>query len=105
MIAHPGGMIRGQMRLRALAPFALAGVLISLGSSIAVVSTARQSPLTIASSEAPSAQPSAPRALPELSRAARPAFWRDGKLWVSDLSGSLRYAVASAVDMRRISLT
>jgi len=105
MIAHPGEMIRGQMRLRALAPFALAGVLISLGSSIAVVSTARQSPLTIASSEAPSAQPSAPRALPELSRAARLAFWRDGKLWVSDLSGSLRYAVASTEDMRRISLT
>ena len=92
------------MGIRALAPFALVAVLIAVGSSVAVLSTVR--PTSLAPAAATSAGPSAaPRSGPELSKTSRLAYWRDRKLWVSDPSGSLRYAVASTDDMRRISLT
>lgn len=94
------------MRLRALAPFAIAAALIAVGSSVAVLSTAREG--AIAPLPGATASPTAslaPRAVPALSKASRLAFWRDGKLWVSDLDGSLRQAIASTDDLRRVSLT
>jgi Tol biopolymer transport system component len=98
-------MIVGAMSLRGLVPFAVAGVLIVVGSSVAVVSTVRPSSAGPAASERPSAAASAVRSGVELSRSSRLAFWRDKKLWVSNLDGSLRYAVASTEDLRRVSLT
>jgi Tol biopolymer transport system component len=98
-------MIVGAMSLRGLVPFALAGVLIVVGSSVAVVSTVRPSDAGPAASERPSAAASAVRSGAELSRSSRLAFWRDKKLWISSLDGSLRHAVASTEDPRRVSLT
>ena len=92
------------MKVRGLAPYALVAILIAAASSVAVLSTAR--PTSLAPVATASAGPSvAPRGGPELSKTTRLAYWRDRKLWVSDPSGSLRYAVASTDDVRRISLT
>lgn len=93
------------MRPRALAPYALVAVLIAVGSSVAVLSTARQAaPAPAAGASAPPSA-SAARAAPELSKSSRLAYWRDGRLWVSNLDGSLRYAITAVDDLRRVSLT
>ncbi|MBI2774272.1 MAG: hypothetical protein HYX56_07265 [Chloroflexi bacterium] len=91
------------MRVPALAPYAAAALLISVGSSIAAIQGAH--PARPAATAAASVAPAAHRVVPELSRTGRLAFWRDGKLWVSDLSGATRYAIASVDDIRRVSLT
>ena len=92
------------MGVRGLVPYALAAILVAVGSSLAVVSTVHQvanGPLaTATTTPAPSGAHVA-----ELSRASRLAYWREGKLWVSNLDGSLRHAIASADDMRRITQT
>jgi Tol biopolymer transport system component len=98
-------MIVGAMALRGLVPFAVAAVLIAVGSSLAVVSTVRPAGAVPAATETPFPVASAARSGIELSRSSRLAFWRDKKLWVSNLDGSLRYAVASTEDLRRVSLT
>lgn len=96
-------MIGHAMRFRGLVPYAAVALLVAVGSSYAAVSAARPAePL------APSATASgtlAPRAAPELSKTGRLAFWRENRLWVSSLDGSLRRSVTSTADMRRVSLT
>lgn len=93
-----------RVRVPGLLPYAAVAVVIVAASSVAIVSTVR--PAGLAPSVSAAATPaSAAREKPELSKTSRLAYWRDRKLWVSDLSGSLRYAVASTDDMRRISLT
>ncbi len=91
------------MALRAVVPYAAIGAAIALASSAAVVGSIAP---VAAPSPVPTAAPSlSPRPAPKLSSAARLAYWRDGKLWVSDLDGSLRQPIASTDDARRISLT
>ena len=97
-------MIRRAMALRGLVPYAVAAVLVAVGSSLAVISTVRPTTAGIAPTTTPSASATA-RAAPELSKASRLAYWRDGRLWVSNLDGSLRRSVASIEDLRRVSLT
>lgn len=90
--------------MRRLLPYATVAILIAAGSSYAAISTVRP----VATSTAPGATGSAaatPRVAPELSKTARLTYWRDNKLWVSNLDGSLRRAVASTEDHGRISLT
>lgn len=93
------------MRLRVLIPYAVVAVLIAAGSSVAVLTAAR--PAAPAADASASASPSAAasRATPELSRTSRLAYWRDSRLWVSNLDGSVRYSIASVDDVRRVSLT
>ena len=92
------------MAIRGLAPFAVAALLIAVGSSVAVMTTVRPATGPVVS-ETPFPLASAARSGAELSKTSRLAFWRDKKLWVSNLDGSLRYAVAATEDMRRVSLT
>ncbi|MBI2325414.1 MAG: PD40 domain-containing protein [Chloroflexi bacterium] len=92
------------MALRGLVPYAVAAVLIAVGSSFAVVSTAR--PIAgLAPTSSASVAVATARTTPELSKTARLAYWRDNKMWVSNLDGSLRRSVASIEDLRRVSLT
>ncbi len=97
-------MILRTMALRGLLPYAVAAVLIAVGSSFAVVSTVRPAGGLAPAASASSAVATA-RASPELSRTARLVYWRDNKMWVSDLDGSLRRSIASIEDLRRVSLT
>ncbi len=92
------------MRLRVLLPYAVAAALIAAGSSLAVVSTVHQVSTSAKPSASAAPLPTGARTA-ELSRTSHVAFWREGKLWVSDLDGSLRHSIASAEDIRRISLT
>ena len=105
MIAQPDAMISAAMRLRALAPYAFAAVLVFAGSSAALLSSVREGALAPEPSASPSAAPLVVPSMPQLSRAARLTFWRDDRLWVSNIDGSLRYAVARVTDLRRVSLT
>lgn len=91
------------MRLRPLLPFAALGVAIFVVSSVLLLSSARDTGLAPATRTAAPAAGSTPRAAPELSKTARMAYWRDGRLWVSGLDGSLRRSVTGVDDLRRIS--
>ncbi len=92
------------MRRPLLLPYAVVAALIVLVSSAAVLATVRPSgPATGNATAAP--QASASHAAPELSRSSRLAYWRDKRLWISNLDGSLRYTIASVDDVRRVSLT
>lgn len=92
------------MRRPLLLPYAVVAALIVLASSAAVLATVRPNgPATDDATVA--AQASASHAAPELSRSSRLAYWRDKRLWVSNLDGSLRYPIASVDDVRRVSLT
>ncbi|MEK6619642.1 MAG: hypothetical protein AABZ26_01565 [Chloroflexota bacterium] len=97
------------MAFRALVPYALAAVLVAGASSVAVLASLRGvsgiAPESPASASAAPAAASAPRALPELSKTGRLAYWREGRLWISSLDGSLRRATATVDDLRRIGLT
>jgi hypothetical protein len=92
------------MRPRLLLPYAVVAIVIAVGSSVAVVATARPSTPGANASVTPAPSATASRATPELARTSRLAYWRDGKLWVSNLDGSVRYSIASVDDMRRVSL-
>jgi Tol biopolymer transport system component len=92
------------MRLRALVPYAVTAVIVAVGSSYAAVSTVRPAE-RLAATAAPTATEATVRAAPELSKTARLAFWRDKKLWISNIDGSLRRSVTSIDDLRRVSLT
>ncbi|MDE3194223.1 MAG: hypothetical protein KGN00_11100 [Chloroflexota bacterium] len=89
---------------RRLLPYAIVAALVVVASSAALFATVRPT-----ADSGPSAtvapEASATHAAPELSRTARLAYWRDKRLWVSDLDGSLRYPIASIDDVRRVSLT
>ncbi len=93
------------MRRRLLLPYAVVAALIVVASSAALLVTVRPSADAAPDAATSAPQASAPRATPELSRTARLAYWRDKRLWVSDLDGSLRYPIASIDDVRRVSLT
>jgi hypothetical protein len=92
------------MSVRGLVPYALAAVLVAAGSSLAVVSTVHHVAGGPIASASITPGPSGAR-VADLSRSSRLAYWREGKLWVSNLDGSLRHALASTEDIRRISLT
>lgn len=92
------------MTLRPSIGYAVLGAAIAIVSSAAVVTSVRPASARPAASATPGPSSTA-RAAPELSKAARLAFWREGRLWVSDLDGSLRRTVTSAEDVRRVSLT
>ena len=68
------------MAFRALVPYALAAVLVAGASSVAVLASLRgvsgTAPESPASASAAPAAASAPRALPELSKTGRLAYWR-----------------------------
>ena len=92
------------MRLAALLPYAAVGALIVLASSVALFSAAPGG--SIGPGSAPTLAPATggtPRAVPELSKEARLAYWREGRLWVSGLDGSLRRGVAQIDDPGRVS--
>ncbi|MBI3521548.1 MAG: hypothetical protein HY071_00435 [Chloroflexi bacterium] len=97
--------------MRALAPYAAAAVLIVTGT-VAALSGAVRDALTVGGRDQPSATPSATagRALPEMSRTARLAYWRgdpsggEGQLFVSNLDGALRRSIAKIDGVRRTSL-
>ena len=79
------------MRLGTLLPFAALGVLIVVVSSAALLSSAGGGlPLPVAQGTPTVSTEATPRVAPELSRTARIAYWREGRLWVSGLDGSLR---------------
>lgn len=91
------------MRVGTLFPFAAVAVLIVVGSSAALFSSTQGGGVGGPVAE-PSAAPSGtPRAAPELSKTARLAYWREGRLWVSGLDGSLRKTIAPIDDPHRIS--
>ena len=92
------------MSVRGLVPYAVAAVLVAAGSSLAVVSTVHHRPAGPLATFTAAPATSGARAT-ELSRASRLAFWREGKLWVSNLDGSLRHSITTTEDIRRISLT
>ena len=95
------------MRVRGLVPYAIAAVLVAAGSSLAVVSTVHHvAGGAPAASATVTPNPSGARAA-DLSRSSRLAYWREGKLWVSNLDGSLRHAITDRLteDIRLISLT
>src|SRR5438876_2658640 len=92
------------MSVRGLVPYAVAAVLIAAGSSLAVVSTVHHVTGGQIATSTTTPAPSGGR-VTDLSRSSRLAYWREGKLWVSNLDGSLRHTVASTEDIRRISLT
>lgn len=92
------------MRLGTLLPFAALGVLIVVVSSAAVLSSAGGGiPLAVAEPTATVLPQATQRAVPELSRTARIAYFRDARLWVSGLDGSLRRSLAPMDDARRVS--
>jgi dipeptidyl aminopeptidase/acylaminoacyl peptidase len=97
-------MISRAMRLRGLLPYAIVAAVVSLSASYAAVSSVRPATASAPPSGTPSASATA-RATPELSKTARLAFWRDKQLWVSNLDGSLRRALTSIEDLRRVSHT
>src|SRR5437762_1845594 len=92
------------MSVRGLVPFAIAAVLVVAGSSLAIVATVRQVAGAPTASATLTPAPGGAR-VSDLSRTGRLAYWRDGKLWVASLEGSLRRAVTDTEDVRRISLT
>ena len=92
------------MTVRGLVPYAIAAVLVAAGSSLAVVSTVHHVATDSRATASITPTPSGARAA-DLSRVSRLAFWRDGKLWISNLDGSLRRSIASTEDIRRVSLT
>lgn len=92
------------MRLGTLLPFAALGVLIVVVSTAALLSSAGGGlPLSVPE-PAPTLLPQiTQRAMPELSRTARIAYFRDGRLWVSGLDGSLRRSLHPMDEARRVS--
>ncbi|CAN5253402.1 hypothetical protein BH18CHL2_BH18CHL2_04850 [soil metagenome] len=109
-------LVHGAFRqTRTLVPYALVAVMVVVGSAGALgYALADLRDLHEAKTEAPppgAASIAAARALPELSRAGRLAYWRpDGStsgadLVVSNVDGTLRRPVARAESIRRVSLT
>lgn len=90
---------------RGLVVYAVVGALIAVAASAAVLASAGTTAPSTTSAASAAPAPSGTRAALELSRAARLAYWRDDRLWISDLDGSLRYAIATTDDVRRVSLT
>jgi WD40 repeat protein len=90
------------MRLGTLLPFAALGVLIVVVSSAALLSSTGGG-LPLPASQATPTLPAeaTQRAVPELSRTARLAYWRDGRLWISGLDGSLRRTLTPLDEPRR----
>ncbi len=102
----------GSMRhVRALAPYAAASLLVVV-MTVAVLGASVRDSLVVGGRDLASAspRPSASRALPELSRSGRLAYWRtdpgatDGQLLVSNLDGTQRRAIARAENVPRLSL-
>lgn len=92
------------MRLGTLLQFAALGVLIVVVSSAALLSSAGGGlPLSVAQPTPILAPQTTARAAPELSRTGRLAYFRDDRLWVSGLDGSLRRGIAPMDDARRVS--
>ncbi len=92
------------MRLGTLLPFAALGVLIVVVSSAALLSSAGGGiPLPVAQPTPTLLPQTTQRAVPELSRTARIAYWREEKLWISGLDGSLRRSVTPLDEPRRAS--
>lgn len=90
------------MRLGTLLPFAALGVLIIVASSAALLSSAGGGlPLSVVQPTPTLLPESTQRAVPELSRTARLAYFRDDQLWVSGLDGSLRRSLAPMGDAQR----
>lgn len=92
------------MRLGTLLPFAALGVLIVVVSSAALFSsTGGGLPIPIAQPTPTLLPEGTQRPVPELSRTARIAYWREARLWVSGLDGSLRRSLAPMDDPGRVS--
>lgn len=95
---------------RALAPYAIGATLVFVLSTGALAAALAAGGLLEERATASSPSPSASRAPIELSRAGRIAYWRpdpggDNQLWVSNLDGSGRRAVAKIDALSRISFT
>lgn len=95
---------------RTLAPYAIAAALVFVLSVAALAAALAAGGLLEERATASSPSPSASRAPIELSREGRIAYWRpdpggDNQLWVSNLDGSGRRAVAKIDALSRISLT
>src|SRR5262249_13760341 len=95
------------MSVRGLVPYAIAAILVAAGSSLAVVSTVHH-----VAGGAPTARATFPPGptgarVADLSKSSRLAYWRESRLWVSNLDGSLRHAVTDRLteEIRSISLT
>lgn len=92
------------MRLGTLLPFAALGALIVVVSSAALLSSAGGGlPLSVARPTPTLLPQTTQRAVPELSRTARIAYFRDARLWVSGLDGSLRRSLHPMDEARRVS--
>lgn len=96
---------------RAQAPYAIAAALVFV-LSIAALSAALAAGglLEERATTGSSPTPSASRAAPELSRAGRLAYWRtapngDNELWVSNVDGGQRHAIAKIDRLSRVSST
>lgn len=90
---------------RGLLPYALVAALVLVASSAALFAAVRPSADATVATPSGTSSPTASRAAPELSRTGRIAYWRDKRLWVSDIDGSLRYPIGAVDDVRRVSLT
>lgn len=96
---------------RTQAPYAIAAALVFvLSISALAAALAAGGLLEERATSGPSPAPSASRAAPELSRAGRLAYWRtapngDNELWVSNIDGGQRHAIAKIDLMSRVSST
>lgn len=99
------------MRFRALLPYALTALVVVGGSSFALAMALGRpegsTPLRVESSPVPFplATAATSRPLPELSRTGRLAYWRENRLWISNLDGTLRRPISTIDGLHRVSLT